>query len=62
MADFLIMDDDKNSLNDNNVNNQNTINKSSLMDKINDFIVSLQSVKTKEKVIFYRLLSTMTNA
>jgi hypothetical protein len=32
------------------------------MEKLNDFVVSMQSVKTKEKVIFYRLLSTMTNA
>jgi len=32
------------------------------MDKLNDFFVSMQSVKTKEKVLFYRLLATMTNA
>ena len=63
MADFLIMDDDKNSLNDNNVQHKDTqLKTTSLMDKLNDFVVSLQSVKTKEKVVFYRLLSTMTNA
>ncbi|MDD2871378.1 MAG: type II secretion system F family protein [Candidatus Gracilibacteria bacterium] len=63
MADFLIMDDDKNSGNDNNVQNESSSKKTgSLVDKLNDFVISLQSVKTKEKVIFYRLLSTMTNA
>lgn len=63
MADFLIMDDDKNSWNDNNVQNESSSkNTGGLVDKLNDFVISLQSVKTKEKVIFYRLLSTMTNA
>lgn len=63
MADFLIMDDEKNSWNDNNVKNDSSSKKTmSFMDQLNDFVVSLQSVKTKEKVIFYRLLSTMTNA
>lgn len=63
MADFLIMDDDKNSWNDNNVHNdKSSIKTMSFIDQLNDFIVSLQSVKTKEKVVFYRLLSTMTNA
>jgi hypothetical protein len=37
-------------------------NQMSLMDKINDYLLSLQKVKTAEKVIFYRLLSTMVNA
>jgi len=32
------------------------------MDKINDYLISHQSLKVKEKVIFYRLLSTMINA
>ena len=63
MADFLILDDDKNTWNNNDVHNQNKkIDSGSFMDRLNDFVVSLQSVKTKEKVIFYRLLSTMTNA
>ena len=34
----------------------------SFIDKLNDAFVSLQNVKSKEKVVFYRLLSTMTNA
>jgi hypothetical protein len=32
------------------------------MDKINDLLLNLQKVKTKEKAVFYRLLSTMTDA
>ncbi len=63
MADFLILDDDKNLWNDNNVkNNTRGTSTSSFLDKLNDFVISMQTVKTKEKVIFYRLLSTMTNA
>lgn len=63
MADFLILDDNKNEWNDNNVKNtKKVINSGGLLDKINDYVVSMQSIKTKEKVIFYRLLSTMTNA
>jgi len=63
MADFLILDDDKNSWNDYNVKNKTSShNTGTFVDKINGFVVSLQSVKTKDKVVFYRLLSTMTNA
>ncbi len=63
MADFLILDDDKKSESDNNVQNTNDTNKQwTFIDKINDFVISLQKVKVSEKVIFYRLLSTMTNA
>ncbi len=63
MADFLIMDDEKNPWNDNNVHNDtSSVKTMSFIDQLNDFVVSLQSVKTKEKVVFYRLLSTMTNA
>jgi type II secretory pathway component PulF len=32
------------------------------MDKINAYLMSMQKVKTKDKVLFYRLLATMTNA
>lgn len=63
MTDFLILDDEKNSWNDNDV--QNTISSDSegtFMDKINSLVLAMQSIKTKEKVIFYNLLSTMTNA
>jgi len=33
-----------------------------LLDKINNYILSMQKVWIKEKVVFYRLLATMTNA
>lgn len=63
MADFLILDEEQKSSDDNVVQNKNSnFSSGSTMDKINDYLMSLQSVKTKEKVIFYRLLSTMTNA
>ncbi len=62
MADFLILDDNKKEWNNNNVDNNSPVIKGSFMDVLNNYIVSMQSVKTKEKVIFYRLLSTMTNA
>ena len=48
---------------DNNVNQQRDPKKSlGFIDQINAYVISLQSVSTKDKVIFYRLLSTMTNA
>ncbi len=63
MADFLILDDSKKDENGNNVHNaKDPVLKGNFMDTLNNYVVSLQSVKTKEKVIFYRLLSTMTNA
>ena len=34
----------------------------SLIEKINESIVGMQSIKVKDKLIFYRLLATMTNA
>jgi len=63
MADFLILDEEQNTWNDNNVDNKKQVKQTgNLLDKLNDYVVSMQKVKTKEKVIFYRLLSTMTNA
>ncbi len=32
------------------------------LEKVNDWILSMQTIKVKEKLLFYRLLSTMTNA
>lgn len=37
-------------------------NSPTLIDKINDILVSFQNVKVKDKVIFYRLLSVMINS
>ena len=34
----------------------------SFIDKINDSLASMQNIKIKDKLIFYRLLATMTNA
>ena len=62
MADFLILEDDKKSDSGNNVENNDNSKWVTLMDTINDFLMWLQKIKTSEKVIFYRLLSTMTNA
>ena len=63
MADFLILDEEQNKKNDNNVNNKNKpLESLNFIDKLNNLLIWMQSIKTKEKVIFYRLLSTMTNA
>ncbi len=57
MADFLIIDDYKN-------NGQESSNKKqvNIIENINSFFLSLQKIKVKEKAIFYRLMSTMTNS
>jgi hypothetical protein len=34
----------------------------SLIERINNSIAGMQNVKVKDKLIFYRLLATMTNA
>ncbi len=34
----------------------------SLIDKINSYVISMQKLKIKDKLVFYRLLSTMANA
>lgn len=62
MSDFLILEENKKNNIDNNVWNQINGEKVDFMTKLNDIFLSFQTVKTKEKVIFYRLLSTMTNA
>jgi len=47
---------------DQNVEQKNLDKNGGFIDQINTYLISMQSVKTKDKVIFYRLLSTMTNA
>jgi len=37
-------------------------NNLNIIDKINNYFLSLQKLKTKDKLVFYRLLSTMANA
>jgi len=61
MKDFIILEEKINK-NDNNVLKKQKKEKVDFMSRINQFLLSLQKIKTKEKVIFYRLLSTMTNA
>lgn len=36
--------------------------KTTFLDKVNESLVSLQNIKTKDKVVFYRLLSVMINS
>ncbi len=55
---FIIQDEDKNK----NSQNNSIVDKTSIIVKINEYLLSKQSLKVKEKVIFYRLLSTMINA
>jgi hypothetical protein len=61
MADFLILDEDKNKEYKYNDSNNQFLQKS-FMDNINEKFNSFRKIKTKNKVIFYRLLSTMMNA
>ena len=63
MSDILILDDEKKDNNDNNVHKVNDVdNTSNFLDKVNDYLISLSKIKVKDKVIFFRLLSTMINA
>ncbi|MBS9775228.1 type II secretion system F family protein [Candidatus Gracilibacteria bacterium] len=57
MADFLIIDD-----NQKGTDTTTSKKQGSIIDKINTFFLSLQKIKVKEKAVFYRLLSTMTNS
>lgn len=61
MSDIIILNEDRN-LNDENVYNENSSYLGGLLSKLNWFIVSRQSLKTKEKIMFFRLLSTMINS
>ena len=58
MPDFLILDSNKKD----SVYNVNNKNSSNFRDRFNDLIYSFQKVKVKDKVTFFRLLSTMINA
>jgi len=41
---------------------QKNNNQMSLIKRIDDYLLSIQKIKTKDKVVFYRLLATMVNA
>ena len=64
MSDFLILDDNKNSQESDNKfkNLYNWVPWWNLIEKLNNFIISIQKISIKEKIIFYRLLSTMMDA
>ncbi len=62
MSDIVILEEDKNKNNDFSIENDNVIDSRTFMDKVNDYLLKMQSIWIKEKVIFYRLLSTMLNA
>ena len=58
MSDIFILDESLNSDVKKNTNSK----KISKLNSIDDFLLSLQWLNVKDKVIFYRLLSTMINA
>ena len=62
MSDIIILNEEEKNTSDNNIIKVNGDEWKFLIDKLNDLLLSFQNVKTKEKVIFYRLLATMTNA
>ena len=55
MSDMFILADEE-------VNKINNKEELSFMDKINAYLLAKQSISVKEKVLFFRLLSTMINA
>ncbi len=59
MSDIFILDDDKKET---TTKETSVKHDEPLMDRINKYLLSKQSLQTKDKVIFYRLLSTMINA
>lgn len=59
MSEIFILDEEQKKSNLKTSSNEPDV---SLMDKINAYLLSMQWLKTKDKVVFYRLLSTMINA
>jgi len=64
MSDILILDNDtqENQHSNDNKKKQNNEAPKTFIEKINLYLLSMQKIKTKDKVLFYRLLATMTNA
>jgi type IV pilus assembly protein PilC len=60
MSDMLILDEEQKK--SSQWTGKSKKSQWNLMDQLNYFLLSKQSLKTKEKVVFYRLLSTMINA
>ncbi|MDD4151654.1 MAG: type II secretion system F family protein, partial [Candidatus Gracilibacteria bacterium] len=59
MSDILILENEKNDVID---FSQSFGEEKSFLDKINDKLIGAQKIKTSEKVVIYRLLSTMVDA
>lgn len=60
MSDILILEND-NKDNTSSLSSESFSNKW-IIDRLNEYLVSSQSVKTKEKVVIFRLLATMVDA
>ena len=60
MSDILILEND-NKDTTNSLSSESFSNKW-IIDRLNEYLVSSQSVKTKEKVVIFRLLATMVDA
>ena len=61
MSDITILEEEKSQYSNKNKSGWFRDDKS-FMDKINEYLLASQSLKVKDKVVFYRLLSTMINA
>lgn len=65
MEGIVILDETsqkKSSVKDADIVSSNVTHSSSFLTKFNDYFVSMQRIKIKDKVVFFRLLSTMINA
>lgn len=60
MSDILILEND-NKENQNSLDNQSLYSKW-LVERLNEYLLSSQNIKTKEKVVIFRLLATMVDA
>lgn len=60
--DLIILWEEESSKNSDSAVLKNEVKKRDIMSYLNDFVSSLWKIKTKEKIIFYRLMSTMLNA
>jgi len=58
MSDFFILDEEEKK-EESSVRIKDT---RPLLDKINDYFLDMQSLKVKQKVVFYRMLATMVNS
>lgn len=66
MSEILILNEENRKVNqiwdDQVISRESRPVKKSFIDSLNNFLISLQKVKMKDKVVFYRLLATMINA